>query len=116
MTVPVTGDRDVFYPAHMLECIESIERYTAANDIEIDELTQDAVLRKLQILAESSRRVSEARKAEFPHVRGRELAGFRNVVVHDYPGIRVERILPIVRQGIPALRKQILVMISVIAG
>jgi uncharacterized protein with HEPN domain len=76
----LAGDRDVFYLAHMLECIESIERYTAANSIELDELTQDAVLRKLQILAESSKRVSEARKAEHPQVRWRELAGLRNVV------------------------------------
>jgi uncharacterized protein with HEPN domain len=81
----------------MLECIQSIERYSGSRDIELDELTQDAILRKLQILAESSKRISEARKAEFSQVRWRELAGFRNVVVHDYLGIRVERILPIIR-------------------
>jgi uncharacterized protein with HEPN domain len=62
--------RNAFYLTHMLECIESIERYTAANDIELDELTQDAVLRKLQILAESSKRVSDSRKAEFPKSDG----------------------------------------------
>lgn len=98
----------------MLECIESIERYSAARDIALDELTQDAVLRKLQILAESSKRVSEALKAEFSKVRWRELAGFRNVVVHDYLGIRVERILPIVRDDIPALKAQILGILAAI--
>jgi len=66
-----SGDRDAFYLAHMLECIESIERYSAAHNIELDELTQDAVLRKLQILAESSnKRISEARKAEFHRFDG----------------------------------------------
>lgn len=109
-----SGERDAFYLAHMLECIESIERYSAAHDIELDELTQDAVLRKLQILAESSKRVSDARKAEFPEVRWRELAGFRNVVVHDYLGIRVERILPIVREDIPALKAQVLAILAAI--
>ncbi len=108
------SDRDAFYLAHMLECIESIERYSAANDIESDELTRDAVLRKLQILAESSKRVSEARKTEFPQVRWRELAGFRNVVVHDYLGIRVERIMPIVSNDIPVLKAQILAILSAI--
>ena len=109
-----SGDRDAFYLAHMLECIESIERYSASHDIVLDELTQDAVLRKLQILAESSKRVSEVRKAEFSEVRWRELAGFRNVVVHDYLGIRVERILPIVRDDIPALKAQILAILAAI--
>jgi len=98
----------------MLECIESIERYSASRDVELDELTQDAVLRKLQILAESSKRISEARKTEFSQVRWRELAGFRNVVVHDYLGIRVERILPIIRHDIPALKVQILAILSAI--
>jgi hypothetical protein len=71
-TNPRTADsreRDTFYLAHMLECIESIERYTAAHDIELDELTHDAVLRKLQILAESFNRVPDACKTEFPEVR-----------------------------------------------
>jgi len=98
----------------MLECIESIERYSASNDVARDELTQDAVLRKLQILAESSKRVSEARRAEFSEVRWRELAGFRNVVVHDYLGIRVERILQIVRDDIPALKAQLLAILEAI--
>ena len=109
-----SGDRDAFYLAHMLECIESIERYSASHNIELDELTQDAVLRKHQLLAESSKRISEARKAEFSQVRWRELAGFRNVVVHDYVGIRVERILPIVRNDIPALKAQILTILAAI--
>ena len=109
-----SGDRDAFYLLHMLECIESIERYSASRDVELDELTQDAVLRKLQILAESSKRISEARKTEFSQVRWRELAGFRNVVVHDYLGIRVERILPIIRHDIPALKVQILAILSAI--
>jgi uncharacterized protein with HEPN domain len=34
--------------------------------------------------------------------------------VHDYLGIRIERILPIVREDIPALKKQIVAMVSAI--
>ena len=52
MTDQPSGDRDVFYLTHMLECIESIERYSAIPDIESDELAQDAILRKLQLLTE----------------------------------------------------------------
>jgi uncharacterized protein with HEPN domain len=77
----------------MLECIEDIELYCASADIGSDQRTLDAVLRKL--LTESS---------TYDQVRWRELAGFRNVVVHDYLGIRVERIRPIVREDIPKLK------------
>jgi uncharacterized protein with HEPN domain len=81
----------------MLECIEDIELYCASGDIGSDQRTLDAVLRRLQILTESSTRVSAEVKAAYDQVRWRELAGFRNVVVHDYLGIRVERIWPISR-------------------
>ena len=52
--------------------------------MESNERTLDAVLRRLQILPESSERVSPELKLADPVVRWRELAGFRNVVVHDY--------------------------------
>ena len=70
-------------------------------------MVQDAILRKLQLLTESSKRVSAECKDANPDVPWRELAGFRNVIVHDYLGIRVDRIMPIVMKDISNLREQI---------
>jgi len=50
------------------------------------ELVQDAVLRNLQTLAESTQRISDRLKASHPEVEWRVIAGFRNVLVHDYLG------------------------------
>jgi uncharacterized protein with HEPN domain len=116
---PSPADRDAFYLTHMLECIASILRYSASDRIDSDridsdELTQDAVLRKLQLLTGSSKRISAVRKAANPEVRWPELAGFRNVVVHDYLGVRVERILPIVAKDIPILKEQIEAILAAI--
>ena len=72
-------DRDAFYLVHMLECIETIERYCAHDDIDSDQRTMDAVLRQLQILTESSKRISTELKAAWPDVSWRELAGLRNL-------------------------------------
>jgi uncharacterized protein with HEPN domain len=94
----------------------SILRYSASHSIDSDELTQDAVLRKLQLLTESSKRISAARKAAYPEVRWRELAGFRNVVVHDYLGLRAERILPIVAKDIPVLKEQLEAILAAIGA
>jgi uncharacterized protein with HEPN domain len=111
---PASPNRDAFYLMHMLECIDDIERYCASGDIESDQRTLDAVLRKLQILTESSMRVSAEVKTAYGQVRWRELAGFRNVVVHDYLGIRVERIGLIVREDVPKLKEQILAILAAI--
>ena len=105
-------ERDRFYLLHMLECIADIEKYCEASDIESDQRTMDAVLRKLQILTESSMRVSVELKAAHNEISWRELAGFRNVVVHDYLGIRVERIGPMVNSDLPTLKGQIEAILS----
>lgn len=96
----------------MLECIGDIEDYCKDAAIDKDPRTLDAVLRKLQILTESSMRVSAALKAAHSEISWRELAGFRNVVVHDYLGIRVERISPIVDNDLPKLKEQLQAILS----
>jgi uncharacterized protein with HEPN domain len=40
-------------------------------------------------------------------VAWREISGFRNVVVHDYLGIELERIWDIVQRDLPILKNQI---------
>jgi len=106
------NERNLFCLEHMLECIIAIEAYTEAVDVKTDERTLDAILRHLQILAESSKRVSEELKAVYEDVPWRELAGFRNVVVHDYLAISTERIVPIVRRDIPALKERLLAILA----
>jgi len=96
----------------MLECIAAIEGYCASADIEQDERTLDAVLRRLQILTESSQRISDGLRAVHPEVPWRELAGFRNVVVHEYLGIQVDRVKAIVSHDIPPLRRQLLAILA----
>src|ERR1039457_5478042 len=71
------------------------------------DLIQDAVLRNLQTLAESTQRIGDHLKARHPEVDWRAIAGFRNVLVHDYLGINLERIWEIVSVHLPLLSSQI---------
>lgn len=68
---------------------------------------QDAVIRNLQTLTESSQRLSEAIKATEPPVPWRELAGFRNVIVHGYLGIDVAGVWLVIEQDLPALAEAV---------
>jgi uncharacterized protein with HEPN domain len=77
------------YLIHICECIARIEGYTAEGREAFlaDTKTQDAVLRNLQTLAESSQRLSAELKAAQPDVDWRGIRGLRNILVHDYLGI-----------------------------
>jgi uncharacterized protein with HEPN domain len=72
-----------------------------------DTKTQDAVMRNLQILAESTQRLSHSLRELHPEVDWRNISGFRNVAVHEYLRIDVVRIWDIVEQDIPLLGEQI---------
>jgi len=66
-------------------------------------LVQDAVIRNLQTLTESSQRLSNEIKATEPQIPWRELAGFRNVIVHGYLGVDLAAVWLVVEQDLPAL-------------
>ena len=72
--------------AHMRDCLDGIAEYSNAERSRFDSLrlVQDAVIRNLQTLAESSQRLSAEIKATEPQIPWREFAGFRNVIVHGY--------------------------------
>ena len=57
-------------------------------------------------MAESSQRLSDALKAKHLNIDWRSLSGFRNVLVHDYFGIRLERVWQIVEKDLPELKRQ----------
>jgi uncharacterized protein with HEPN domain len=100
---------DRLYLIHITECIERIERYTAPGHDALlaDTMIQDAVLRNLQTLSESTQRLSDALKDWHPEVDWASIAAFRNVVVHDYLGIDLPRIWDIVERDLPDLKHAI---------
>jgi uncharacterized protein with HEPN domain len=55
-------------------------------------------------MAESTQHLSEDLKANYPEVEWRALGGFRNVLVHDYLGIDIEKVYMDVQQNLPALK------------
>jgi uncharacterized protein with HEPN domain len=89
----------------MRDCLDRIREYTNGERARFDasRLVQDAVIRNLQTLAESSQRLSNEIKATEAQIPWRELAGFRNVIVHGYLGVDLGAVWLVVEQDLPAL-------------
>jgi len=98
---------DRVYLRHILRCIARIEEYIieGRDTFFASPLVQDGVIRNLQTLAESSRRLGDAVKARHPDVDWTGLAGFRNVLVHDYLGVDLELVYRAVEHDVPRLKK-----------
>lgn len=101
---------DRLYLIHISERIERIESYVAGKDRQEftdSTLLQDAVIRNLQTLAESTQRLSENTKEREPGIDWFKIAGFRNILVHDYLGIDIQRVWNILEKDLPVLKKAI---------
>ena len=100
---------DRLYLIHILESIERVEEYTSEGleQFLADRKTQDAVLRNLQILAESTRRISTELKMAHPEIDWRGVSGFRNVLVHDYLGVNLITVWGIIEGPLKELKKKI---------
>jgi len=68
---------------------------------------QDAILRQLTILGEAVKRVSQEFRDQNPEIAWKRVAGFRDVVVHDYFHVDLEEVWRIVSEDLPALVQQL---------
>ncbi|MBP0022247.1 MAG: DUF86 domain-containing protein [Cyanobacteria bacterium SBLK] len=103
-------ERDRVYIQHILECIDRIKDYTrnGKNSFMNESIVQDAVLRRLQTMAESTQRLSEDLKSKVSNVDWRALSGFRNILVHDYlSGIDRDRVWDAIINYLPSLEQAI---------
>lgn len=100
---------DRLYLIHITECIARIEQYTVEgkDSFLTDTKTQDAVLRNLQTLAESTQHLSDKLKADHPDISWRRIAGLRNVLVHDYLGINLARVWEIIERELPRVKSKL---------
>lgn len=97
---------DIVYLRHIEDCIRRIEEDTAGgrDGFLASHTLQDAVIRNLQTLAESTQRLSDALKDANPEIEWYRIAAFRNVLVHDYLGVDIEKIWEITQRDVPALK------------
>ena len=78
---------------HILECIELIEKYTR-NKTKQDFLDsiqlQDAVIRRLEVIGEAVKSIPDEVKKRYPEIPWREIAGMRDVLIHEYFSVDLE--------------------------
>jgi len=97
------------YLAHILECAEKIERYIRGGREEFlrEELIQDAVIRNLEIIGEAAKRVDEGYRVAHSQIPWRGMAALRDVLIHQYEGIELERVWAVVEGDLPMIKQAI---------
>ena len=97
------------YLDDILESCHKIRRYTdgmSFDEFVSDLKTQDAVIRNFEIIGESAKRLPENIKSRFEGIEWVKLIGFRNILIHDYFGVKLETVWNAIQEKIPTLEEQ----------
>jgi uncharacterized protein with HEPN domain len=100
---------DKLYIIHIQESIELIFQYTTEGRgfFLRDRKTQDAVVRNLEIIGEAAKRVSEKTRSLSTSVQWKRIAGLRDVLIHQYEGVDLEKVWSVVEKELPILKESI---------
>lgn len=99
---------EIEYLAHILESINAIQEYVSRGRESLDDLkTQDAVIRRLQVMAESCLRLSNETMETYPDVGWQHIRNFRNRLVHEYLDVDINLIWVIIEHNLPPLKSAV---------
>ena len=85
---------------------------SSTRKITIEKLTADPTLRRaiersLEIIGEACKRIDADFKSSYPEVAWKEMAGTRDVIIHNYTGIDYGIVWQIIQNEIPELEYQL---------
>jgi uncharacterized protein with HEPN domain len=90
--------------ADIITAIEQILRYSQNLDrenIQNDDEKQAAILYRLVIIGEATKRLSQEYRDRYSMIPWRQMAGLRDVVVHDYDELDFEILWNVVHINLP---------------
>ena len=100
---------DRLYLEHMIERIQRVVAYTqdGFDGFMTSLLIQDAVIRNFEVIGEAAKRVSEDLKTTYPDLPWRRIAGFRDVLIHNYATVNLALVWNVVANDLPVLLPQL---------
>jgi uncharacterized protein with HEPN domain len=94
----------------ILQSITKIEDYTrglSQEEFSQDSQAQDAVIRRLEIIGEAVKNLPEDFRVKYADVPWRQIAGLRDVLIHGYFGVNLNRVWLVIEKDLPDLKEKV---------
>jgi len=99
-------DRDLTYLLDLLEAARLAISYIgnkSESEFLAETQCQDSVIRRLEILGEAARRVSEEFRSAHPELPWSDMVGMRNVLIHEYDDVDLHVVWRTVVDELPGI-------------
>ena len=99
-------DDDRLYLGHTADRIGRIERYTVdgRDAFLASTLVQDAVVQSFTVIGEAVKQLSDDARRREPDIPWRRIAGFRDVLIHDYVAVDLDLVWSTAIESLPVLK------------
>ena len=106
----MTKHEDWPYVEHILEAIRDIEE--SVKGLSMKEFInnkdiRDANIRRLEIIGEAVKNISQHLKNENKEIEWNKIAGMRDKVIHNYFGVNLEIVWNVIKADLPDLKVKI---------
>lgn len=95
---------------HIIESIEWIEAYSknlTKEDFFKSQQVQDALIRRVEIIGEAVKNLPGDFKEKHPSIPWQEIAGMRDVLIHEYFGVALNQVWVVISEDVPRLKQYI---------
>lgn len=110
------SDRDYkLFLNDILESIRKIEKYTGNitfKDFTNNQMIIDAVVRNFIIIGEASTNIPLEIQNKYPRIPWKKMKAMRNIVVHEYFGVKLNTTWNTAKKSLPKLEKEIIKVIK----
>jgi len=92
------------------DSIKAIQKYTiglSRADFMASSEKQDAVVRRLEVIGEAANRLADDFRSQYPEIPWSGIVGLRNVLIHEYDTIDLDRVWETIVKNIPDLERQV---------
>lgn len=98
------------YLQHILDAIQNIEEFTsgcAKEKFFKTRMIQDSVIRNLEIIGEAAKHIPPAIRKKHASIEWKRIAGMRDILIHEYFGVDLDRVWQVVKARLPELKERI---------
>ncbi|HCJ79462.1 hypothetical protein DK28_0201285 [Peptococcaceae bacterium SCADC1_2_3] len=106
---------DKYRLIHILDYAREISEWLSDSTKEsffANKQLQSAVIRNLEVIGEAVKNVSDSLREKYTEVLWKDIAGMRDMLIHEYFDVDLEEVWETSTEDIPVLTEQIAIIVS----